>query len=256
MIFRYISYWLNAIDEHSLQPPFAYRLYTSVIKRKEQYPIFEDIEKSRKELLADQREISFSELGAGSKVNPRKKRQIKDIARNSLTPAKFSELLFRLVAHFKPHIILELGTSLGINTLYLAKVRKEVKVITFEGCPETAAISQELFQKHSSENIEVITGDISATLPPFINQVEKVDFVYFDANHRLEPTLNYFNICLSKAHTNSIFIFDDIHWSREMEEAWKQIKENPKVTMTMDLFNSGLVFFDPDLKKQHYTLMF
>jgi predicted O-methyltransferase YrrM len=256
MAVRYLSYWLNAVDEHSLQPPFIFKLYTSVIKSERQYYAFEDIERSRRLLLQDERLIELEEMGAGSKVNKAKKRAVKDLAKHSLTPQKFSRLLYRFIATFQPKHIIELGTSLGINTLYLSYYDSRIRVATFEGCHETAEIARRLFLEHQRKNIELIEGNIDQTLPEYIKNCEPIDLAYFDANHRKEATLRYFESCLQKAHDESIFIFDDIHWSKEMEEAWKAIKKHPKVTLSLDLFEAGIVFFDRQMKKQHYILNF
>jgi predicted O-methyltransferase YrrM len=87
-----------------------------------------------------------------------------------------------------------------------------------------------------------------------LNSLPKLDLVFFDGNHQKVPTLDYFHHCLTKAHENSIFIFDDIHWSSEMDEAWQQIQGHEQVSLTIDLFQFGLVFFRKGIAKQHFTL--
>jgi predicted O-methyltransferase YrrM len=100
-------------------------------------------------------------------------------------------------------------------------------------------------------------GSFEKTLPFISNKIEKIDLLFVDGNHRKDPTLKYFHFFLSKATNNSIFIFDDIHWSKEMEEAWKQVQAHHSVTLTIDLFFVGLVFFSTDFKvKQHFTVRF
>jgi len=98
----------------------------------------------------------------------------------------------------------------------------------------------------------VIILILSAVITP----PDVIDLVYFDGNHQKEPTLNYFHTCLQKAHKNSLFIFDDIHWSDGMEEAWEQIKKHDRVHLTIDLFQFGIVFFEKEMPKQHFILKF
>src|SRR5262249_27487483 len=106
-------------------------------------------------------------------------------------------------------------------------------------------------------NIQVITGNFDDTLTGMLQQLPMVDLAFLDGNHRLEPTLRYFEQVVSKVHEASVIILDDIHWSEEMEQAWKKIQQHPAVTCTIDLFFIGLVFFKEDIKTtQHFTIRF
>ncbi len=247
---------MKAVDHHSLHPPFIYQLYCTVIKNKKEYYCFEEIEDLRRTILEDNTLLKIKDFGSGSRSSKKNQRKVKSIARTGLSSSKFSQLLFRLVASFKPEIVLELGTSLGINTLYLASYSADTKVYTFEGCPETASYAESIFNKLKKNNIELIKGNIDKNLPKVVDGLEKIDLIYFDANHSFAPTLSYFDITLGKAHEKSLFIFDDIHWSPEMEKAWKAIQIHPKVTLTIDIFDAGLVFFDRNYKSENYILEF
>ena len=205
-------------------------------------------------MLHSQAAIKVKDYGAGSKSLQGNERQVKDIATSALKPPRLAQLLFRLAIYSKPKVIVDLGASLGITTIYEASANKKSKVYTFEGCPETAKIALANFKKAGLHNIELIEGNLDDTLEKKLNDVESVDFVFFDANHRKEPTLRYFSLCLSKANKDSVFIFDDIHWSGEMEEAWEEIKAHPKALITIDLFYMGLVFFRTNQPKQHFKL--
>jgi len=178
------------------------------------------------------------------------------IARNYAKPAKDAKLLFRLVNHFKPNTILELGTSLGITTLYLAAPLSSSRVITLEGCENTAAVARKNFERTATKNIQQVIGEFSKSLPMALAETDQLDFVYFDGNHRKQPTLDYFNVCLQHKHPGSVFVFDDIHWSREMTEAWKEIKRHPSITMSVDLYSMGIIFFREASQVQHFKLKF
>jgi predicted O-methyltransferase YrrM len=254
--YRFLKYWLRSVDHHSLHSPFLFNLYTRVLKNRQNPKIFKEIEDIRKEVLKDETIIHITDFGAGSLSSSRKERKVKSIAKSGLSSQKFSQLLYNLVVYYQPESIIELGTSLGINTLYLASFSPEIKLTTFEGCPETATYAQNVFQKLEMNNISLIIGNIDEKLPIFLDQQNKIDLIYFDANHRYKPTLNYFELALKKAHQNSLFIFDDIHWSSEMEEAWKSIKNHPKVILTVDIFDAGLVFFNSALTPANLILEF
>jgi predicted O-methyltransferase YrrM len=160
------------------------------------------------------------------------------------------------VNRFSPEHTLELGTSLGITTLYLSLPKQQNQIITLEGCPETAALALANFRRLKRTNIELLSGEFSDTLPLALKKLPRLDLVYFDGNHRKEPTLNYFETCLPQATEDSIFIFDDIHWDPGMESAWEEIKKHHRVSLTIDLFELGLVFFRRGMVKQDFVLKY
>lgn len=251
----YLKYWLNAVDRHSLQAPFIYELYTGVIKPNNHQQRFEGIERLRDQYKASDQAIQVVDFGAGSKVASGNTRKIKDIASKGLTRKKYSEMLYRLCEFLDAKNIVELGTSLGINTLYLANGKNSI-VTTFEGSPAICEIASNGFQQTGTDNIRLIEGNIDTNLQAFVENSHPIDVAFIDANHRYEPTLAYFNTMLAKIHDQSCFIFDDIHWSGEMEQAWLEICSHYRVSLSIDLYQMGLIFFNPDLRKQHYTLQF
>ncbi len=254
--FRYLQYLLKARTRHGTHSPFVYNLLEEVVYDTRHYYVFDEIESLRKKLLRDGRIINVKDFGAGSKVNPSPKRKLKDIARNSAKAEKYGELMFRLIQKFKPETLLELGTSLGISALYQAAAAPKSKLITMEGCPETAAVAKENFDELELNNVEIIVGNFDETLSTTLNKITKLDYAFFDGNHRKNPTLAYFRQCLTKTNNDSVFIFDDIHWSDEMEEAWEEIKAHSSVTVTIDLFFIGLVFFRKEQEKQDFVIRY
>lgn len=254
LVLQYLRYLLNARDEHSLHSPFAFQFYTQVIKRKKEEENFKLIENLRKELKKNHTRIEVIDLGAGSGIDNSKTKSISSICKNSEKKPVLAQLIYRIIQFSNPMTIFDLGTSLGMTTLYEATANPAAQLYTFEGCPATMAVAKENFQKLSVHNIEPITGNIELTLPETLHKISSLDFVFFDANHRYEPTIRYFQYCLEKSHEDSIFIFDDIYWSPEMKKAWEEIKTNPAVGMTMDLFYLGIVFFRKKQPAQHFTL--
>ena len=250
----YLLHRFKAKTRHGVHSPFVYRLIDEVIYDFEPKKVYIEIEALRKQLLNDNRTINVIDLGAGSKVNNDQTKKISDIARNALKPPRLAQLLYRLAADLKPGNIIELGTCLGITTIYLQKAVPEAKVYTLEGSPETAAVALEIFADANVASIKEITGNFDDTLPGVINELDQLDFVFVDGNHQKKATLQYFEWCLPKVHENTLLIFDDIYWSEGMKQAWGEIKANPKVTVTVDLFWIGLVFFKPGRAKEDFSI--
>lgn len=252
---NYLLYYLKALDEHSLHSPLVFDLYNHVIKNSTLDPRYRPIEKKRSALQKNDTLLRVTDLGAGTSQKKENQRKISSIARKSMAPAKKSQLLHRLIKYYQPDNIIELGTCLGLNTLYLAL--QQHKVITFEGCPNCAAEARKNWQEFEfANNIELIEGNINQTLPAFLAHENKTDFVFMDANHTYEATIHYFDWLASKAHQDTIIVIDDIHWSKGMEKAWHEIKERENVFLSLDLFHLGIVLFKPLYLKQHYMLEF
>ena len=253
---KFLEYKLNAVNRYSLQAPFIFDFYDKVIKGKKQSEVFDEIEGFRKGLLNNDKAIEIKDFGAGSQVSKSAKRKVKDLARSGLSSRKFSEMLSRLSDYMKATNIVELGTSLGINTLYLARSNPKAMVTTFEGCIESAKVAVDLFNNAHQENIRLVEGNIDETLNDFLKNTSKVDLVYFDANHQFDATLNYYKQFLPLTHDRTVFVFDDIYWSKSMEKAWKTLIQKPEVTLSLDIFDAGLLFFNKDFYKEHYVLEF
>jgi predicted O-methyltransferase YrrM len=250
----YLLYRLKAKTRHGLHSPFVYRLVDNVIYDNYAKKVYPEVENIREGLLNDDRMITVTDLGAGSHVNNNRQKRVGDIAKNALKPPKMAQLLYRLVADLQPTNIIELGTCLGTTSIYLQKAAPEAKVYTLEGCPETAKIAKESFKKAALNNIELITGNFDNTLPGVIDGLDKLDFVFVDGNHQKDATLKYFEWCLPKVQENTLLIFDDIYWSEGMKEAWAQIKAHPQVTVTIDLFWIGLVYFRKGQVKEDFLI--
>ena len=257
-ILKFVKYKLTAKHKHGhgIHSPFVYTLLREAIEGKEKSVKFAKIEAIRKKLLRNSKIIKVEDLGAGSKVSKTNKRKVSTIAKNALTKKKYAHLLFRLVKYFKPKTILEFGTSLGTTTMYLACADENTNIISMEGSEGITELAKKNFSKLNFNNISVKTGNFDKILPEIVEDSMNLDFVFFDGNHQKEPTLRYFEACLSKKTNDSVFIFDDIHWSIGMESAWEEIKKHKEVTVTIDLFFFGLVFFRKEMSEQNYVIKF
>lgn len=256
---KYIHYYFTSANGkgHGVHSPFVFDFIKNVLSNKSPIDGFAEIENARNHLLNDNRTIDVEDFGAGSSVIKTNKRVIGRMAASSLKPKKYAQLLYRIVQYFKPASILELGTSFGISSAYMAKANPAATLYTMEGAGAIANIAEENFQALHLQNIQLIRGDFQQTLEPLLQKLREVDLAFIDGNHRKEPTLQYFNGLLSKITDNSILIFDDIHWSSGMEEAWQEIKSNAAVTLSIDLFFIGILFFRKDFKvKQDFVIRF
>lgn len=251
--YRFILYFFRSKNEHGVHSPFVFELVTQVIYNDKDYYAYKKIRELRHELLGSDQGIHCEEMGAGSGS---RSRTVSELIKNAAKPPKYGQLLFRLANHFQAGQILELGTSLGMSTCYLAMANSRSKVISIEGCEEAAGKAQENFKKLELANISQRVGNFDSVLPEVLKELDKLDLVFFDGNHRKDPTMAYFRQCLSKTTEESVFIFDDIYWSPEMKEAWEEIKKHKEVTVTVDLFYLGIVFFRKEQVKQHFVIRF
>jgi predicted O-methyltransferase YrrM len=227
-----------------------------VLNDRTPYPEYDAVEKLRQKLLEDNTPVPLEDYGAGSKRGPKSK-SVAQITRNASKSAKYGQLLFRMARYYKPHYILELGTSVGISTAYMAFADKTSVTVTGEGNYAVASMAKNNFDSLNLTNVRIITGNFDNTLPEMVSAIPHIDFAFIDANHRKRPTVNYFHELLKRVTPTSIFIFDDIHWSEGMEEAWQEILSHPSVMLSVDLFFFGIIFFRPEFKsKQHFMIRF
>jgi len=232
--------------------PFVYDLVTKCFYSTQKYPEYTELKKFRKKLSKSKNTIEVSDFGAGSRVFKDNERKISAIAKNAGMRPKRQKLLFRLVRYLEPKNVLEMGTSLGLATVAIAKATPNTIITTVEGCPETAKQARENFETMLLTNIYLQNMGFESFLDVLSN--EKFDLVFVDGNHNKQSTLHYFETLLTSATNSSVFIFDDIYWSEQMTEAWKEIISNPAVTVSIDTFQWGLVFFRKEQRKQHFTI--
>lgn len=254
MIADFFRYLLKSGNRHSLHSPFVYDFYEEVIRSKDLPFDSKEIELRFNHLKADKRVIEVKDLGAGSKFGNGKTKKVGQISRASSKSGKWAAVLARIVLKYNYRTVIELGTSVGFTTTYLSRSVSYGKVYTFEGCPETLKVAKENFKLLNCDNVVPILGDIDQTLKTVLQQVDRVDLVFFDANHQYDATMKYFHRCLEKADENSCFVFDDIYWSEGMKKAWGEIKLHPKVTLSLDFFQIGIVFFRPKQPRQNFVL--
>lgn len=247
----YPKFWWKSTNQHGIHSPFVYQLVSRCFYDKKMRPSYPVLQEYRKRLQQDHRKIQTTDLGAGSRVFKKEKRKVSQIAKTSGSTFKRSKFLNRLTAYFQVKNAIELGTSLGIGSASIA-CENPVELFTIEGCPETAKVAQEYFKEFNFDNIKLAQGAFKKQLTqiPF----SEIDMAFIDGNHQKEATLNYFERLLPYAHNDSLFIFDDIYWSKEMQEAWESIKKHPRVHVSIDTFFWGIVFFRKEQRKEHFKV--
>lgn len=250
----YLKFLWNSKNEHGVHSPFVFNLLTKCFYDKKPKPEYSILTNYRKSLLANKNFIEVTDFGAGSKVFKSNRRQISKIAKTAGISPKRAELLYRVTNYFQPKNILEIGTSLGLATSALALGNPKAKIITLEGCPETGNVAKNHLENFDCKNVATIITEFEDFLVRTNLQSTDYDLIYFDGNHSKKATLAYFDLLLPTITNDSVWIFDDIHWSPEMEEAWKIIKDHPKVTVTIDTFQWGFVFFRYEQEKEHFVI--
>lgn len=241
-----------------MHSPFVFDFIEQVLNDNRHFYAYEAIEALRIKLLHNKTVLQVEDMGAGSVTGATKERTVQQIAQWAAKPPKLAQLLFRLVNYYQHQHIVELGTSLGISAAYMAAANKNARVVTIEGAASVAAIAAANFEKLGLPHIQLLQGNFDTVLPGYLNTAQQpIDMAFIDGNHRAAPTLNYFEQILPHLQEHSVLVFDDIHWSAEMEAAWHTIQKHPAVTLSIDLFFLGLVFFKKDFKvKQHFTIRF
>ncbi len=250
---NYIKYILNRKTKYGIHSPFVFQFINECLNSKKDKQKLLDFKRYKKQFVNDKSFIEINDFGAGSKVFKTNKRKIAQIAKVAGMSRTKALLIIKLISYLQPKNALELGTSLGIGTATMKIAYPDLPITTLEGCKQTALTAKKYFEKNNFSNINLTIGNFDNLLPEItINQT--FDLVYFDGNHTEIATLNYFNWCLNVVHNDTLFIFDDIHWSDGMENAWNKIIENQKVTVSIDLYHLGLVFFRKESTKQHFIL--
>jgi predicted O-methyltransferase YrrM len=257
-LFNYLKYILLSGHRkgHGIHSPFVFNIVSRIFRNKIDPGIVCSIEIARQKMISDQRILKVNDLGTGSEKLKTNRRKVSDIARNSPVPSKYGKLLYNMAAEFGYPYTLELGTSVGISTMYLAMGNNKSEVITIEGSSEIAEIAAENISVSGLTNVEIVCGSFDEKLPQVLGTKKTPGLVFIDGNHRKEPVLKYFNSISSVADSSTVIIIDDIYYSKEMAEAWKCIKKSDNVSVTIDLNRLGIVFFRTGINHNDYIIRY
>ena len=254
----YLKFIWNSTNAHGVHSPFVFNLVQKCFYDKTNYPEYNILYKYWFSLVEDNRTILVTDFGSGSRVFKSNKRKVSQIVEIAGISQKRAKLLFRITQYFMPNTILEIGTSLGLATSALALANKNASITSLEGCQETLSVAKEIFQFRSFnlqyERVTFINTEFSTQLTTYNLEPTTYNLIFFDGNHSKQATLEYFELLLPTINNETVWIFDDIHWSKEMEEAWEFIKKHPKVTVTVDTFQWGIVFFRSEQVKEDFIV--
>jgi predicted O-methyltransferase YrrM len=256
LIWRCLRYYFRAKTRYRVHSPFVYALAEAVLEDERMFYAFAQVEAFRGRLSRSRASIQHTDHGAGSKVSASRGRSIRSLARHSAVSAATGQRLFRLVNFFKPQTMLELGTSLGISAAYQAAAAPHARMLTIEGCPATAQLAAQHLAELGLPQVRVLSGTFRDMLPEALQHLQRLDYLYIDGDHRAAACQEYARRCLPYAHSDSVFVIADIHWSQEMESAWEEMQRWPEVRLSIDLFHFGLLFFRQEQRqKEHFTLI-
>jgi predicted O-methyltransferase YrrM len=241
---------------HGIHSPFLFDIVSRVFRNKIDPDIVCNIEKVRKRMISDRSSIIVNDYGSGSEISKTNIRKVSDIARYSPVPEKYGVLLSNMAAEFGKPLIIEFGTSFGISTMYMAASCPDAKVYTMEGSPSIAEIAKKNFTETKIKNIEVLTGSFDELLPAIVGRNIKPGLVFIDGNHRKGPIIKYFSRIAEISDGKTVVIIDDINYSKEMGEAWSEIKQNEKVSVTIDICRMGIVFFRKGINHNNYVIRY
>ncbi|MCC6599215.1 MAG: class I SAM-dependent methyltransferase [Crocinitomicaceae bacterium] len=250
----FVSHLLKARGKHSVHSPYVFDLLTKVLPRSIAEIGSEKIELLRKEFVLSNEMIEVVDFGAGSRMSNDRHRSLSSIAKKVAGSKKQAHALASIAKFLQPKVIIELGTSLGFTTAYIAEAAPSAKVWTMEGAPAIAALAEKNFRSLDIENIEVVTGAFSETLESVLEMAGMPDLVIMDGHHLYQPTVNYFGKISKRIKKNGVVILDDIHWSKQMEKAWDEVSLAPEVGFSIDFFDFGMLVFRTDVEKQHFVL--
>ncbi len=254
MLFSFVNYRLKAKSLHGVHSPFVYKLSKEVVRAKGAQRM-DAIEQLRRELLDNEAELRITDLGAGSRSRGKNQRSIAQIARYSPSRKQDAAFLQRLIRHLNAGNVLELGTNLGLTTAYLAAAPHHPQIWSIEGDPALAAMAR-LHMEQLQLEATVVADSFEHALPDVLKDMRRVDFAFLDGNHKAAPTLHYYDAIQPFLHEHSCIAIGDIHWSADMQGAWKALYQKPEVTVSIDLFYMGLLFFRKGKAHEHFLLKY
>lgn len=247
----FIKFYLSAGTRYNVQSSFLYAFVNNILDTSKEYYAFNALESLRKTLLKNHKRIDVNDFGAGSQSIKGNQRKVYEIASTSLSGQTKCRILFQIAEYYNCKNILELGTSLGISSAYLASSGRHRKIITLEGDKNISEIAQEIHKKAGLNNVKIVIGPFDETLSPTLADFRSVDLAFIDGHHQYAATTKYFDQIIEHCHSNSIIILDDIYWSEEMTKAWSKTCQHPKVSLAIDLYDIGILFCNPNLSKEY-----
>lgn len=248
VLVRYIS---KAKTRHGIHSPFVYEFIEQVIQNRSGLGAANEVESLRRDLLNDQSLINYDDFGATGQSGHF---TVSKICKKAAKSPLYTRLLYRISKKYKPTNILELGTSLGISASALATGNRNSHIISIEGSKEITEKAKANFEKLNLDSVQVIHGLFDEVLPTILINDIKFDLIYIDGNHSYEATKRYVEMLKPFLADQACIILDDIHWSAGMEKIWDELVNNSEITLSIDLFQIGLIWINRPQPKEHFVL--
>jgi predicted O-methyltransferase YrrM len=252
-LFAFLKFIVKSKTKYYMHSPFVYDLMAHVLEKKNTESELVFIQSIRQQLRREKDiKLTFQPIGAIANSSIK---SMATIEKNLSIPHRIGARLFHCIQRYNYQTIVEIGTCIGIGALYLAKAEQEATVYTLEGNPDCYQKAAQLFAQNDIKNIEIIPGLFEESLPLLLQKINKIDLVVIDGNHQYESTVRYFNQLLPYLHEDSLVVIDDIYWSKEMNRAWKEICQHNRVTLSLDFYRNGFLFFKKNrLEKEHFLI--
>ena len=218
---------------HGVHSPFVFDLITTVIEEKRFYYCYERLKLVRESLLENRDRVVFNNRGY----------TVNEFLKRFCFSEREDMLLFRLANRFQPRTIYIHGCDLGLAPLYLTSWSEGAVCTVIESEPSLAAIAQKTIVEHPSASI-----DFHTSFNPENTENRIFDFIVLGKTFSIDA----FESFLPYINDNSIIVISDIHSSEKNRKIWKRICVAPKVTVTIDLYSLGIVFFNPKLHRKTY----
>ena len=206
----------------------------------------------------DREQFKINDLGAGSKQMGKTSRtggtsrSVSALAKKAGSNGLYGELLWKIAQHYKPMLMLELGTSIGMGSIHLKAGNPAGHLVTVEGCDAILTRAMRQFDAWDLSGITTICSsfDDFVKLPA----IGTYDLIFLDGNHSGEATMNYINGLFDQTHSNTAFVLDDIRWSEDMWDCWKYLSSDPRFHVSIDLGRMGILWRREEQTKEQFTI--
>jgi predicted O-methyltransferase YrrM len=243
---------LKSSNQHGIHSPFVYDLITKCFYDKTPFSAYHNLKALRNKLIYNQDLVKIKHYSEASKVFQSNHQKISTIVKCEGSSYKKQKQLYRITNYFKPKNVLELGTSVGLGSAAMAIASNNSIIKTVEVNKNISDIAKKVFKSYQLKNIQIDTSSFKDFFKK--SNYENLDLVYLDGTCDKESTIENFNSLLKHSHNESVFIINNIYWSKEMTEAWNIIKKQKEITVSIDTFYWGFLFFRKEQPKQHFTI--
>jgi predicted O-methyltransferase YrrM len=250
----FIQYLIKGRSKYYIHSPFVYDFCRFVLSRKPLQKDSDTINSIIKYYQSKKDILNLQEFGAARKRDYAIK--IGDYLNRTAITNKYGRLLHNLVAYYQVEHVIETGTALGISTSWMALSNPNCKISSIEGNKKLCDVSNEMFIRFSITNTQVYCGLVEDVLPELAKNMKCKTLLFIDAHHTGAATMRYFAMIKSYVKDDTIVVFDDINYSAEMNDAWKNIICDERVTLSLNLYRIGVIFFNPSLSKQAFSLYY